>query len=75
MVQIWTNGLYQPTVHRVVNSHPSASRISIPFFFEPNYEAVVQPLPEFCPVGQPPKYSPVRYGSHLESKVLRNFEL
>ncbi|CAD7700651.1 unnamed protein product [Ostreobium quekettii] len=75
MYKVWTNGLYQPTVHRVINSHPSASRISIPFFFEPNFEATVRPLPQFCPPGEQPKHAPVRYGTHLESKVLNNFEL
>jgi hypothetical protein len=28
-----------------------------------------------CCRGQPPKYRPLRYGTHLEGKVLTNFEL
>eukprot|EP00877_Chromochloris_zofingiensis_P001590 jgi/Chrzof1/11431/Cz05g36140.t1 len=74
MLKVWTNGLYRPTVHRVINSDPSQSRVSIPFFYEPCYETVVSPLPQFCR-DKPPAYAPVRYGSHLESKVLTNFEL
>jgi hypothetical protein len=31
-------------------------------------------LPRCCR-GQPPLFQPIRYGSHLESKVLSNFDL
>lgn len=73
MLRLWTNGLYKPTMHRVVNATPDRSRISIPFFYEPNYDAMVEPLPEMCSPSEP-KLPSVRYGKHLESKVLRNFE-
>lgn len=75
MLQVWTNGLYRPTPHRVINSHPTKSRVSIPFFYEPCFDAMVEPLPQLCRSGQPSVYKPIRYGEHLESKVLRNFEL
>jgi hypothetical protein len=64
MLQIWTNGLYQPTVHRVLHTGGGGgggaggeggeigeSRISVPFFYEPNFDAVVAPLPQFCNAG------------------------
>lgn len=70
-----TNGLYTPTLHRVINSDPSRSRVSIPFFFEPSFEARIAPLPQFVKAGVQPAFRAVRYGSHLESKVLSNFEL
>ena len=60
----------QPTVHRVINADPSKSRVSLPFFYEPAFEAVVAPLGGLCPPSNPPRVPPVRYGSHLESKVL-----
>lgn len=47
-VQVLTNGLYTPTLHRVLNTAASTPRVSVPFFYEPCYEAVVQPLPQFC---------------------------
>ena len=71
---MWTNGAYRPTPHRVINAHPERSRVSTAFFYEPCFEAVVAPLPELL-AGRPAAFPPVRYGSHLESKVLRNFEL
>lgn len=79
-----TGGLYAATPHRVVNADPSRSRVSVPFFFEPAFEALVAPLPGLstpaamgaAPTGRsPPAAAPVRYGAHLESKVLSNFEL
>ncbi|KAK9819032.1 hypothetical protein WJX74_007795 [Apatococcus lobatus] len=75
MLKVWSNGLFQPTVHRVINSDPAKSRVSIPFFYEPAYEAVVEPLPQLCSADRPPRYAAIRYGDHLEGKVLNNFEL
>eukprot|EP00879_Flechtneria_rotunda_P014144 GHRR01014776.1.p1 GENE.GHRR01014776.1~~GHRR01014776.1.p1 ORF type:complete len:305 (+),score=54.31 GHRR01014776.1:944-1858(+) len=74
MFQVLTNGQYKPTLHRVLNTDPSKSRVSVPFFYEPCYEAIVQPIPQFCR-SAPAKYPAVRYGTHLESKVLTNFEM
>ena len=37
-------GEYQSTPHRVINLDPGKSRVSAPFFYEPNFEAVVQPI-------------------------------
>jgi isopenicillin N synthase-like dioxygenase len=74
MLRIWTNGMYRPTLHRVVHKHCTKSRISIPFFYEPNYEAIVKPFPELVAVTNEPEIAGVRYGSHLEAKVLNNFK-
>lgn len=76
MLKVWTNGRYTPTAHRVINTDPTRSRVSIPFFYEPAYEAVVAPVPQLS--AQAPLREALRatrYGSHLESKVLNNFEL
>jgi hypothetical protein len=48
LLQILTNGLYKPTLHRVLNTAASTPRVSVPFFYEPCFEAVVQPLPQLC---------------------------
>ena len=32
-VQVWSNGIYQPTLHRVVNNSPRY-RVSVVFFYE-----------------------------------------
>ena len=48
-------------------------RISVPFFFEPNFDAIVSPLAAFGDVHE--KYAtPVKYGEHLRRKIEANFE-
>ncbi len=75
MMRVYTNGEYTPTLHRVVNTDPSCSRVSVPFFYETSFDAEVAPIPALLQPGEAPICAPVRYGRHLESKVLSNFEL
>ena len=81
MVAKWTHGLYPATLHRVVNRSPRY-RVSIPFFYEPNFDALVQPLPlppdvVSIATGVTPlsvrQGEPVMYGHHLLQKVSNNF--
>jgi len=78
MWEIWSNGLYRSTLHRVI--HRSATyRVSLPFFYEPAFDAVVAPLDaarrkqeeEGCTVGK--RYDEVVYGEFLVRKVGGNF--
>lgn len=50
----WTNGRFKSTLHRVVVDG-SADRYSIPFFFEPNFDTVVECLPSCCGQDNPPR--------------------
>ena len=43
MLDRMTAGLYRSTPHRVQNRSPW-SRLSFPFFFDPNFDALVQPI-------------------------------
>jgi isopenicillin N synthase-like dioxygenase len=79
MWEIWTNGLYKSTLHRVVHRGQNY-RVSIPFFFEPNFNAHVKPLASAIRVqsesdpGEDKKvYHPVQYGKFLMGKVGTNF--
>ncbi|EIN12600.1 Clavaminate synthase-like protein [Punctularia strigosozonata HHB-11173 SS5] len=80
MWEVWTNGLYKSTLHRVV--HRGANyRVSIPFFFEPNFNAEVKPLAAALRIqsadddahAEQKKYEPVVYGDFLLKKVGNNF--
>ena len=75
MLEVWCNGIYQPTLHRVFNSSPRY-RVSVAFFYESNFDAVVEPA-ELCQekTGGVAKYDKVVYGEHLVKKVLNNFVL
>ena len=43
MLDRLTKGLYRSTPHRVLNKS-NKSRLSYPFFFDPNFDAVLQPI-------------------------------
>ncbi|KAG6330250.1 hypothetical protein ID866_8839 [Astraeus odoratus] len=84
MWEIWTNGLYKSTLHRVVHRGanyrccPGVARLPrrpcrFPFFFEPNFDAKVKPLTTALTQTGAAKYKPAVFGDHLLSKVNTNF--
>jgi len=75
MWEIWTNGLYRSTLHQVVH-RGSNYRVSIPFFFEPNFDANVMILPAARRLQDDLStdgYAAVIYGEFLLNKVRNNF--
>lgn len=68
MMQRWTNDLYQSTIHRVVNIS-GRERYSIPFFFDPDYDAMIECLPTCCDVDNPPQYEPVMAGHYQRMRL------
>ncbi|KAI5475481.1 oxoglutarate/iron-dependent oxygenase [Pseudohyphozyma bogoriensis] len=81
MWEIWSNGLYKATLHRVIHKGTNL-RVSLPFFSEPNFDALIEPLPAALrlqsklagkEVGAAKK--PCVYGDFLTSKVSGNFSL
>ncbi|XP_065876233.1 probable 2-oxoglutarate-dependent dioxygenase At3g50210 isoform X2 [Euphorbia lathyris] len=73
MLKIWSNGLYDSTLHRVVNNSPKY-RVCVAYFYEPNFDAAIEPS-EFCVkrTGGIRKSGKAVYGEHLVSKVQTNF--
>ncbi|MGH7374390.1 MAG: isopenicillin N synthase family dioxygenase [Candidatus Rokuibacteriota bacterium] len=74
LMQHWTNDRWVSTMHRVVNPPRAAAgnrRLSIPFFHQPNYDALIECLPSCCGPGNPPRYEPVTSGQHRLTKFLR----
>lgn len=67
MLERWTNGLFRSTLHRVVTK-VDGERYSIPFFYEPNFDTVVECLSVCCSEESPPKYPPTTSGEHLLEK-------
>ena len=59
MMMWWSNGRYISTVHRVRNIS-RVERFSVPFFFNLDEDAVVEPLPEL--VDGEPRFVPVTVG-------------
>lgn len=75
LMQHWTNDRWISTMHRVVNPPRAAAtgnrRLSIPFFHQPNYDALIECLPTCCGPDAPPRYEPVTSGQHRLTKFLR----
>lgn len=60
-LEFWTGGRLKATPHRVLAAE--GDRVSIPFFFEPRFDARIAPIP-----GAPPA-PPIRYADHLIEKI------
>lgn len=73
MMERWTNGLWKSTNHRVLH-RGDKFRVSVPFFFEPNFDAEVRPLKKCVQeTGGTKLYNNVVYGQHLMKKLQSNF--
>ena len=69
----WTNDLWVSTPHRVVNPPAGwgARRLSVPFFFQANYDTLVECLPTCLAPGAMPKYPPVTVGAYRAQRFAR----
>ena len=74
LYEVWTNGRWKSTVHRVTKPPPgsdaaSSSRLSVPFFTGPRNDAIVAALPTCVDLDRPCMYPPVRAIDHLLGKL------
>ncbi|KFK33446.1 hypothetical protein AALP_AA5G015100 [Arabis alpina] len=76
MLKILSNGVYESTLHRVINNSPRY-RVCVAFFYETNFDAMVEPLDIFKEKYPENKRSQVVkrivYGEHLVNKVQTTF--
>lgn len=69
LLQRWSNDRFVSTVHRVIN-RTSNARYSIPVFFDPNPDAVVDPRDLGATV---PNHAPVTAGGHISGRNAKSF--
>ena len=71
MLEVWTNGGFRSTLHRVVNN--GRERFSMPFFMAANYDAVITPVKSMVSADNPQRFAPMVAGHHLMGQLLRDF--
>jgi isopenicillin N synthase-like dioxygenase len=71
LLEVWTNGEFVATSHRV--RKVKEERYSFPLFFACDYHTTVAPLPAFVPEGSAPKYQPLSAGDHLFAQTAQSF--
>jgi len=68
----WTNDTWLSNMHRVVNppsgSKPTRGRLSVGYFFQPNYDALIECIPTCTGPGNRPLYEPVIAGKYRDLK-------
>ena len=71
IMEIWTNGLYPATWHRVANH--GRDRYSQVLFYDPNFDCLVEPLKCCVSETHPPAYQPITMGQYLEDTFNKTF--
>lgn len=72
LLQRWSNDRFVSTRHRVIN-RSGHERYSIPVFFDPDSDAVIDPRDLNLPDGTPPRYDPVTAGAHIMGRNVKAF--
>jgi isopenicillin N synthase-like dioxygenase len=67
MLQVWSNDHYRSPVHRVVAS-AEHTRYSAPFFWNPSYETVCEPLPALLRGGERARFRPVPWAEFRDQR-------
>lgn len=67
MLERWSNNLFVSTPHRVVN-HSGRERYSIPVFYDPDYDAVIECLPHCASAENPAQYPPIVAGDYITTR-------
>ena len=71
IMEIWTNGLYPATWHRVINH--GKDRYSQVLFYDPNFDCLVEPLKCCVSEERPSNYEPITMGQYLEKTFNKTF--
>lgn len=68
----WTNGVFTSTVHRAINT-AGRERFSIPYFFGPNYDTVIETLASCISPENPARFPTVTTGEYILGRFDETF--
>jgi isopenicillin N synthase-like dioxygenase len=71
MLMRWTNDRFRSTQHRVLNPK-GRDRYSMAFFFDPDFDTVVECIPTCQGPGNPPRYPRTTWGDYLTARFDAN---
>ncbi len=73
MLRVWSNDRYRSPVHRVV-AHADRDRVSAPFFFNPDYDTVCEPLATGSEADdRAPRFRPVSWAHFRDQRSAGDF--
>jgi len=72
LMQRWTNDRFVSSKHRVIN-RSGKERYSIPLFYDPAFDTMVECLPTCQGPDIPPKYPPQTYGDFYAWFISKNY--
>ncbi|KOG89954.1 isopenicillin N synthase family dioxygenase [Streptomyces varsoviensis] len=76
LMALWTSGRWVSTMHRVLNPERGnhSSRLSIPFFHQPNHDAPVEPIAAIAiPEYERPPTDGMTSGQWIAAKMVKTF--
>jgi isopenicillin N synthase-like dioxygenase len=73
LMQRWTNGLYISNMHRVRNNDSAEDRYSLPFFYSPPADAIIEAIPSCVGEDNPPRFATCTAGEHIREMFRRSY--
>jgi isopenicillin N synthase-like dioxygenase len=69
----WTNGVYNSNMHRVNNNSSGRDRYSLPFFYNPNPDAVIDAIPTCVDANNPRRFASCTTADHMGEMFRRSY--
>jgi isopenicillin N synthase-like dioxygenase len=67
MLQVWSNDRYRSPLHRVI-VHSDRARVSAPFFLNPRYDTICQPLANALEPSAAPRFRPISWAHFRDQR-------
>jgi isopenicillin N synthase-like dioxygenase len=69
----WTNGIYNSNMHRVKNNRSGRDRYSVPYFYGPRPDAVIEPIPGCVDAEHPQRFAVCTAAEHMNEMFRRSY--